>query len=151
MKKYLLLLTLCLASCVTGEPLSYKCALIDYPDLIRYNIYEGDYLCFSDEVVSKARSLNYSENEFIQFANYVITNNKLYTNHNQDGIFGNYYADKNGNKIPSTATLHIIGTKHFDEYTKYKTLRNIKKSQNNKVNFTPNSFLCVKMKAPKED
>lgn len=133
MKKSLLLLILGLTSCVIGEPLSYECVLIDHTELVKYGVNNGDYLCFSKAVVDKAHLMNYSRDDFIKFANYVVTNHKLYHKQNQDGVFGDYYADEQGNKIPGDRTIHTFGTKQFDEYTQYKNLQEVNKLEKDNI------------------
>jgi len=121
MNKNLLFSILCLTSCViNNEPLPYKCTLIDDDTITKYGIHKGNYLCFPQDVIDQGHSLNYSQDEFADFIDYAIINKKTYKTHNQDNLFSMYYADKYGDKIPSSTTIHIIDTKMFNDYDEYK-------------------------------
>lgn len=135
MKKSFLLTVFILTSCVNNQPLSFRCGQLDDTSMTDYNIYLGDYLCVSETVINRGRSLNYSEDDFSDFYGYSIKNKKTYKTRNQDSLFGGtYYADKYGNKIPTDATIHVFGTNAFDDYVQHKKTQKLKQQMQNEEN-----------------
>ncbi len=117
MKQFLILLIIStiLSSCMVNEPRPYRCGQVNDDSLKSYNISEGDYFCVSNDIMERTKS--YSKDAFAEFTDYAVLNKKFIDTSNQGRLIGApYFADKEGNKISNSKTIHVVNTKVFDEY-----------------------------------
>lgn len=122
--KRILFFSLLLTSCINDQPIPAVCEEVNFSGLEKYEVYEGDYWCFPENIVKEFKNEHYSVKDENAFIVYALKNGGYRTTNNEGYL---YYADKQGNRIPNSKTIHVFDTNKFIEFSNRKSSEDLKK------------------------